>query len=269
MPLKKVSRNPNDRPWVTDHFLELVKKRQAALRNGRMDEYKRLRNIITNKSRRLKKNYYNKSVKNLKDPKQIFKEIKVLTNTKKGSNLQGMANHLCNGNITELASTINNYFSSICEDLPKLATPSRSECYHVPDEFIITVEEVFNQLRNIKPKKSPGPVNLPGWILKDFAELLSRPICSIFNASLIERSVPTCWKKANVCALPKILPPKRVEKHLRPISLTDISSKMMESYIFKWLLYSVRDKIDLNQFGALSGSSNGTNHHNTFPFQFL
>ena len=41
----------------------------------------------------------------------------------------------------------------------------------------------------------------------------------------------------------------------RPISLTPIISKILESFLYQWLLKSVADKIDPLQFESLKGSS--------------
>ena len=47
---------------------------------------------------------------------------------------------------------------------------------------------------------------LPAWFLRENAELISRPLCSVFNVSLREDFVPTVWKSANVTSIPKISP---------------------------------------------------------------
>jgi hypothetical protein len=51
MPLKVVQRNNNDKKWVTDHYRELIISRQNAYLRGDQDEYKRLHNIVNNKTK--------------------------------------------------------------------------------------------------------------------------------------------------------------------------------------------------------------------------
>ena len=48
---------------------------------------------------------------------------------------------------------------------------------------------------------------------------------------------------------------KDVDSDFRPISLTPIISKILESFPYKWLLNSVSKKIYPLQFGSLKGSS--------------
>ena len=65
----------------------------------------------------------------------------------------------------------------------------------------------------------------------------------------------TCWKCVDVCAIPKVNPPSSIQKDLRPISLTPVVSKVMEEFIYKWVLDIVRPQLHWDQFGALQGSS--------------
>ena len=85
--------------------------------------------------------------------------------------------------------------------------------------------------------------------------MLCRPLCSIFNSSVREGFVPSIWKAANITPVQKSSPPIDVDSDFRPISLTPIISKILESFPYKWLLDSVSKKIDSLQFGSLKGSS--------------
>jgi hypothetical protein len=91
--------------------------------------------------------------------------------------------------------------------------------------------------------------------LKDFSDILSLPPCSIFNALIEEAYLPTIWKSADVIPSSKTTPVKDATTDLRPISLTPVMSKIGESFIYKWLLEAIEDRIDPNQFGAIKNSS--------------
>ena len=103
--------------------------------------------------------------------------------------------------------------------------------------------------------KAPGPDGIPNWILHDLAGLISKPICCIFNSSIREGSVPSCWKRADVVPIPKSNPPRSIESDLRPISLTPVLSKQLESFIGNWILETISSNIDVNQYGGLRGTS--------------
>ena len=61
---------------------------------------------------------------------------------------------------------------------------------HIPDEFIITPEAVEHSLLAVSEGKSSGPDDIPNWLLKDFAPVISSPTASIFNASIRQGKVP-------------------------------------------------------------------------------
>ena len=46
-----------------------------------------------------------------------------------------------------------------------------------------------------------------------------------------------------------------MESDLRPISLTPVLSKVLESFVYVRMMDEIAEAIDKNQFGALKGSS--------------
>ena len=84
---------------------------------------------------------------------------------------------------------------------------------------------------------------------------MGRPLCSIFNSSLRQGFFPSLWKSANVLPIPKSSPAPNIDSDFRPISLTPILSKILETFPYRWLLQSVSNQIDPLQFGSQRGSS--------------
>ena len=103
--------------------------------------------------------------------------------------------------------------------------------------------------------KSPGPDDVPNWVLKSYAPLLTRPITSVFNASIQFAYVPSRWKRAEVIPIPKVKNVSNLKEDLRPISLTQSLSKRCERFVPKRIISSIKDKIDNRQFGSLTNSS--------------
>ena len=96
---------------------------------------------------------------------------------------------------------------------------------------------------------------MPSWLLKENADLLALPISNILNCSFREARLPQSWKKADITPIPKQKPVHDVSKHLRPISLTPILSKVAEDYIVQeFLKPAVLKKINPRQFGTVPGS---------------
>ena len=219
------------------------------------------RNQVNLSRKRLQRLHYRRSVEQLGDnnPHQWWKDIKRMVGMSKSNNkLQGLANTVCEGNLQELTTRINSFFEFVTADFQPI-TPG--EVFHigpdcsVPEHFTITVSDVEKQLSCLNTNKAPGPDGVPAWFLKEYAELLSGPVCCIFNSSLRDGYIPVVWKSADVCPLPKVPAPSLIEKHLRPISLTPVPVKCLERHVTGWILDYMDGSIDPHQFGSLQGSS--------------
>ena len=93
-------------------------------------------------------------------------------------------------------------------------------------------------------------------MLKETADLLAGPIADILNSSYREGRLPPSWKEADVVPVPKQKPVQDINKHLRPISLTPILSKIAEEYVVEsYVKPAVLQKIDPQQFGTIPKSS--------------
>ena len=76
------------------------------------------------------------------------------------------------------------------------------------------------------------------------------------NTFLNSLRLPSSWKHADVVLVPKQKPVREVNKHLRPIPLTPILSKMSQDYVVDtYVKPAVLERIDPQQFGAVPKSS--------------
>ena len=124
------------------------------------------------------------------------------------------------------------------------------------DTVQVTEFDTFTKLKALNPNKSPGPDGIPPWVYKEFAEMLAYPISLILNCSYKQEKLPSAWKKANISPVPKNTQVTDINKHLRPISLTPVVSKLSEEFIFERQLKSaVLKVIDSNQYGVVPKSS--------------
>ncbi len=78
---------------------------------------------------------------------------------------------------------------------------------------------------------------------------------AIFDSSLREGIIPETWKSANVIPVPKVNSPNTIEKGVRPISLTTIASKTLDSIILNMVNEKIEENINCNQFGGMGGAS--------------
>ena len=114
----------NDKPWITESFKELIRKRQIALKLNDNDQYTKLRNLINRQNKTLRKNFYESEIGKLSDgdSKQWWKQIKQLVGTTKAqpnNDLSTMANSIANGDINILANKINNFVHQYLLTFPR------------------------------------------------------------------------------------------------------------------------------------------------------
>ena len=258
LPLRISRRYSTEKPWVSDSFRRLIRQRQYAWQQQDMVKYRRLRNLVQRTAKELHRNYYNKCVSSLRvaGSRHWWKAVKHITGQSQQNPLHNLAHNLYRGDFQKLATDINSFFSSVSADLEtfqSILVPDTCESF--PEKFVIEPYSVERKLALIDPHKACGPDDVPNWVWRDYAPWLAEPVCAIFNLSLRHGIVPRTWKLANVVPIPKTIPPTRIDKDLRPISLTPTLSKVLESFVGQWILDELKGKLDPRQYGALRGKS--------------
>lgn len=105
-------------------------------------------------------------------------------------------------------------------------------CNNFFSDIHIEVQEVFDIISILTVNKAIGPDNISHRMLKYTKFSISKPLCMLFNKSLVENSFPNYWKIAHVLPLFKKDDPS-VASNYRPVSLLSCVSKIMERIIFK------------------------------------
>ena len=93
----------------------------------------------------------------------------------------------------------------------------------------ITPEIVWRKLVDLNPNKSPGPDKWHPHFIRELADVICIPLSIILNKSLKE-DVHKTWLKAIITAIYK-KGVKSMPENYRPVSLTSVISKIMESII--------------------------------------
>ena len=84
---------------------------------------------------------------------------------------------------------------------------------------------------------------------------MAPPFMDIMNSSFREGRLPLSWKEADIVPVPQKRPIQDVNKHLRPISITPILSKIAEDYlVHDFVMPAVLKKIDKKQYGTIPKS---------------
>ena len=103
------------------------------------------------------------------------------------------------------------------------------------DDFVITEQEVLDQLQVINVTKPPGPDCMSPLILKNITNSIVKPLTKLYNYSLTIGQLPDIWKNSQITPIYKNKGSAQDVNNYRPISITSVVCKILEKIIFKHL----------------------------------
>ena len=170
---------------MTVEIKDAIKKRQRAWAMGSSHLYYLYRNKVIKLCKYARSRFYRDMVSHMQDtnPKKWWSNIKLMSGLSKPTPLSCISIDGSSLRDTDLAEAINDSFSNVTSDIPPLEF-APIPVHYTPEEYIISPEAVERSLLAIKERKSCGLDEIPYWVLKNFAPILCRPVCSIFNSSI-------------------------------------------------------------------------------------
>ncbi|KAK4815372.1 LOW QUALITY PROTEIN: hypothetical protein QYF61_001360, partial [Mycteria americana] len=119
---------------------------------------------------------------------------------------------------------------------------------------------VSDLLHHLDTHKSMGPDEIHPRVLKELAEVLTKPLSIIYQQSWLTGEVPVDWRLANVTPIYK-KDRKENPGNYRPVSLTSVLAKLMEQIILSAITWHVENNqgIKPSQHGFRKGRSCLTN----------
>ena len=243
IPLKKgIPGKAGAKPlWMNFQGLKKVKKKHKAwkrylcTKDGRdYQKYARIRNKCKHVMSKLVKDFEMQIAKDIKNnPKSFWKYANSKTKTRSGVPKLKKRDGSWAESDKDKADELNKYFSSVFtrEDITSMPNnfppgPSNTTFSFTP----LSIEDIIKKITKLKPNKAPGPDGLHPTIIKELRLEIAYPLCLLFNMSLEQGIVPTEWKLANVSPIFK-KGSKQACQNYRPVSLTSIICKMLESCV--------------------------------------
>ena len=263
LPLKSKKVPANEPPWVNKKLKSLIHDRQSALSRGDTTNFRHLRNSVNRYRKSCRAKYYAAKVEHLRDcePRRWWKEVKKLAGMQSATRMDVTSllrniDPVLNPDLTVLANTINDTFLAPMNKFAPLDPQAHHATQHVSNPPTVTEHSIYRKLASLNPNKASGPDKIPAWLLKENADILAPVVTDILNCSFSEARLPQSWKHADITPIPKQTPVRDVNKHLRPISLTSILSKLAEEIVVdRFVKPAVLKQIDPRQFGTVPGSS--------------
>ena len=271
IPNKQIRVKPFEPPWLTSSIKRHIRKRKRA--------FKKVKKTNLNEHWAIFKTLRNEGISMIRDSKNSFNEklaeklkSKSLTARDWWSTLKTFISPNIKSTIPPLEhenhiytdehdkeNILNIFFQSqtlLDENNASLPDLVPSVVRSQLNSISFSPLEVESILKTLAVGKASGPNALSNRILREIASEISFPFCSLFNQSLRTGIVPTSYKEANVCPVPKTGDLFKVSKY-RPISLLNSEAKLFEKLIFKYLFNHFRDNHLLSslQSGFLPGDS--------------
>ena len=165
----------------------------------------------------------------------------------------------------EMGRIMNNYFLGVFTQENTQVVPQSEQMYKGDEagrltDVDLTKEIVMKEIDRLKKFKTPGLDEIYPRILKECKEIISEPLVNIFRKSVDSGEVPSLWRQANVTPIFK-KGDRTLASNYRPVSLTSVVGKLLESIITK----NIREHLDKHklindsQHGFCKGRSCLTN----------
>jgi hypothetical protein len=133
--------------------------------------------------------------------------------------------------------------------------PCNNNYIHLPS---ISTDDILRHLLKLKPSSASGEDALPGFILKDCAQILVTPLHFLYNLILTTSVYPCLWKVGKICPIFKS-GKKNIISNYRPVTILPHISKVFESIIYSYVYTNVQNVISEHQHGFFRGRSTSTN----------
>ena len=256
LPLKSKKVPANEPPWVNKKLKSLIHDRQSALSRGDTTNFRHLRNSVNRYRKSCRAKYYAAKVEHLRDcePRRWWKEVKKLAGMQSATRMDVTSllrnfDPVLNPDLTVLANTINDTFLAPMNKFAPLDPQVHHATQHVSNPPTVTEHSIYRKLASLNPTKTLVIERER----RNFGSSCHRhsQLFLLWSAAAAvmetRRYHPNPEKKT---------PVRDVNKHLRPISLTSILSKLAEEIVVdRFVKPAVLKQIDPRQFGTVPGSS--------------
>eukprot|EP00057_Strongylocentrotus_purpuratus_P010558 XP_011665032.1 PREDICTED: RNA-directed DNA polymerase from mobile element jockey-like [Strongylocentrotus purpuratus] len=237
-------------PWINSTIKRMIRKKKRAWNKAKKselekdwDKFREIRKAIKAKMRKSHEEYVKGILENsLKEkPKKFWSYISSLKKDANGIPTL-KTDHGPATDSKMKATALNQQYQSVFtkEDTNHVPTKGTSQHPSMPCiEF--NTDGIKKLLENLNPGKAPGPDQVPIRILREAAQQIAPVLQVIFTQSYVTGTLPQDWLTANTVAIYK-KGNRSLPVNYRPVSLTCVTTKLMEHIIF----HSIMDHLELH-----------------------
>ena len=249
-PIQHIRVKYTSKNWITSNIRELIHKRnhahQKALRTLSVSDWehcKSLRNTITSKIRKFKKQFYQSKIEaSSSNASEMWKILKqVLPSNNKPSNHGDISAQAFNDFFSSIGTNLTSDFGDFSLPEANIPTPT------TPFSFTLINENfVLHQLLCLPCVPKLDILDFDIKLLRLAAPLISPLLTHVYNLSLYSGTLPVDWKTSRVTPIYKNNGHKNDPSNYRPISVISPVAKILEKSVKQQLVFY------LNKFHLLS-----------------
>ncbi len=244
---KTITVRASHKPWLTGEVYRLLKAQNAAFRAGDEEGLKTARANLSRCIREAKRQYSRRIAHRFsdsRDTRSLWQGIQTITDYKPPP-------QTCDSTIP-LLNELNAFFARF--EAQNITTAQKAPPPPGDQVMMLSPDSVRRSLSRINARKAPGPDNIPGRVLRDCAVELTDVFTDIFNISLSQAVVPTCFKATTIIPVPKKSSPSCFNDY-RPVALTPIIMKCFERLVMHHIKSVLPPSLDPFQFAYRSNRS--------------
>jgi len=251
IPQKKLS-SWQDVPWMTNDIKRQIRKKKRLYNKAKRadtdqcwQDFRDMRKVVKASMRKSYEEYINGIFTDSDDEKQSHKRFWKFVNSRKKDSgtipTLKTAHGLATDNLSK-AEALNKQYESVFTEESREAIPNKGPSpYMSMSNITFTLEGIERMLKSLDSNKACGPDLIPVRILKGYAKEIAPILQVIFIQSYDTGELPQDWLTANIVPVYKKGNKCKPENY-RPISLTCVTSKLMEHVIF----HSIMEHLDEN-----------------------
>ncbi|KAK6178302.1 hypothetical protein SNE40_013103 [Patella caerulea] len=250
IPVKEIKIFPNNKPWISKELKSLLNAKKRGFMTKDRITVKRIQKDINVKIKACR-NDYKKNVESQfrqTNTRQAWSSIKTIV----GTNQQKA--HISSPSTDQsFAEELNTFYARF--DIENFTSERKSVTDALPysneNDILISNDDVKACFRRINIRKTKGPDELDGILLKECCEQLCSVFCKLYQLSIETHTIPTLWKTSRIIPVPKKGNPKVLNDY-RPVALTPIAMKCFERIISYVLKNNMTEFLDPLQFAYRS-----------------
>ncbi len=262
-------REPGRPRWMNGEISKLLRAKRTAWRKysrdggaGSRQEYDNLSTLVKKTIRKAKARMEREIADRKEDNGKLFRNY-VKSKTKLRQPVGPLKDNQGKtiSEPLEMAHELNAFFSSVFSKEDRANIPEKeSETASRLDRVVVTEQAIRDKILKLKPDSAAGPDCIHPRFLRETVNEICKPLKIIFEKSLRERKCPQDWKSAVVTPIYK-KGPKSQPNNYRPVSLTSVPCKLLESIIKDHIMQHLDNNglIRDTQHGFMKGRSCTTN----------